>query len=281
MHSRTCRCESHADLSRDQAPEVLQHQHRPALRHEGGSLWLRLLPQLHAPTLRWDLEQQASGLAESHSLLHHSPRYQHSQQGSRSPVSHILTVRRCYDKRLWNSFHCWNIFQFVSRWFVAGSAGEAGADQVRDSGAGGESVAVHGDEHQLPAQHRGGHGHLPGQDHRRGHVSGVRPLPLWCEAGNILRHERRRRRQWQPLVWSHQQFVQVRPEQFSAQLTQHIKIRDQWEVRLVWPATQTWWSWRGAHGAAAGLPVLQHCRGDVQQEWEVVWWDEEWRRRQQ
>ena len=46
-------------MSRDEAAEILQHQHRPSLRDESRALWLRLLPQFHAPTLRGVVEQQA------------------------------------------------------------------------------------------------------------------------------------------------------------------------------------------------------------------------------
>ena len=48
---------------------------------------------------------------------------------------------------------------------MARPTGEAGADQGRDRGAGGARVAVHGRVLGHPAQHRRGHGHLPGQGH--------------------------------------------------------------------------------------------------------------------
>ena len=99
LHGRPCRREGHPDLPGDETAEVLQHQHRPSLRHEGRALRLRLFPQLHAAALRGVTEQQTSRLAEPLALLHHPAGHQHSQQGHCLQVSHLLKVSRNYKKK--------------------------------------------------------------------------------------------------------------------------------------------------------------------------------------
>ena len=54
------RREGNTDLPGDQTAEILQHQHRPSLRHEGRTLRLRFFPQLHVAALRGVAEQQTS-----------------------------------------------------------------------------------------------------------------------------------------------------------------------------------------------------------------------------
>ena len=92
LHRRARGREGDPDLPGDEAPEVLQHQHRPALRHEGRTLRLRFFSQLNAETLRRAAEQQTSGVAESPPLLHNPFGHQHSQQSHRLQVSHLLKV---------------------------------------------------------------------------------------------------------------------------------------------------------------------------------------------